>query len=106
MVRKKEIGGEEILILNELELKLVAIANRRMSTGREILNIYNREVNAELPKGTLYPTMKKMKDHGIIVLDLSARDFRSRIFWVTKYGKKVLRESRKYYSDLAGYGLE
>ncbi len=91
-------------VLTPVELQLLALVTSERS-GREIARLYREETGEPVPFGTLYATLRRMRERGWVQMrndrDL---DGRIRLFRATASGLQAVEGARSYYDELASFG--
>jgi DNA-binding PadR family transcriptional regulator len=94
-------------IASPIELRLLSLVAFAEVSGRELAQSYRSETGAILSYGTLYTTIRRMAVKGWVqVRDDEDEDGRVRYIKIDLPGMRVLQESRAYYTELAGFGLD
>ena len=84
---------------------LVALGAREIS-GRDLAKRYFDETGRSIPYGTLYTTMRRLKDGGwITVRDDEDEDGRVRFFKLSGEGALAIPRLRKMHESLGGWGV-
>lgn len=93
--------------LSTTEFQLLAVMGARDQSGREIASAYEREAGSSISYGTLYTTLRRLKEMGFVSSrDASDVDGRVRYFKITAQGLAALAKARKTFVRLAGFGTE
>lgn len=76
-------------------------------TGREIAKQYKAETGRAISYGTLYTTLRRMREEGLVHMrEGSDGDGRLRYFKIAASGARMLNRSRTEFSRLADFGME
>ena len=93
--------------LSNLEFQLLALLGSKEQTGREVAAAYDRETGGKLSYGTLYTTLRRLKESGFLdARDADDVDGRVRYFKINGHGRAALAASRAQYQTLAAFGLK
>ena len=71
--------------------------------GRQIAQGYESVANEPMSDGTLYTSLRRMKENRWVSISKSGLDGRVRVYTVLRDGKKALEEGRRYYRDLSEF---
>src|SRR4051812_41456176 len=92
--------------LSDVEFQLLALLTTREKSGREIALHFEKETGRVISYGTLYTTLRRLREAGCVdSKDSEDADGRVRSFVLTGNGRIALANTRKSYSELATFGL-
>ncbi len=92
-------------MLSPAELKVLALVSEERS-GREVAHLYRQQTGERIPFGTLYSTLRRMRERGWVRMRRDREfDPRIRLFVATADGLKQLDRARGHYGELAHFGL-
>lgn len=77
-------------------------------SGREIARKYKRDTGRTISYGTLYTTLKRMKESGWVTVREDSGEFedgRVRHYRISSGGIRAMESGREFYRSLAGFGL-
>jgi DNA-binding PadR family transcriptional regulator len=95
-------------IASATEMQLLALVSDRDQelSGRDIAKLYRQETGRTISYGTLYTTLRRLKESGWITSrDAEDVDGRVRYFLITATGVRALAGAREHYLSLAWFGL-
>ena len=93
-------------ILTAAELRLIALIQTERS-GRQLARIYRAETGREIPHGSLYTLLRRLRARGLVTMRRDQyEDGRVRFFFVTEVGRRELERARLYYAGLAEFGAK
>ena len=88
-------------MLSPAEVKVLALVSEERS-GREVARIYGQQTGERIPHGTLYSTLRRMRERGWVRMRQDRElDPRIRLFVATVDGAHELERARAFYEDLA-----
>lgn len=88
-------------LLSPAELRVLALVSEERS-GREVAHRYWRQTGERIPHGTLYSTLRRMRERGWVRMRQDRElDPRIRLFVATVEGADELERARAFYEDLA-----
>ncbi len=88
-------------MLSPAEVKVLALVSEERS-GREVARLYGRQTGNEIPHGTLYSTLRRLRERGWVRMREDRElDPRVRLFVATLDGVRELERARAFYEDLA-----
>ncbi len=92
-------------VVSPAELQVLAlVATER--TGPEIASLYRQEARRDLPHGTLYAALRRLRGrHLVASREEPGEDARIRYFVATPQGLASLQWSRAFYGRLGYFGL-
>ena len=91
--------------LSPVELKVLALVLKEQ-TGRSIARLFRRQTGEQIPHGTLYSTLRRMRERGWVRMrEDRALDPRIRLFVATMDGVRELDRARGHYAELAAFGI-
>ena len=92
-------------MLSAVELKVLALVSEERS-GREVAGLYRQQTGDQIPHGTLYSTLRRLRERGWVRMRADRElDPRVRLFSATAEGADELARAREHYAELAGFGL-
>lgn len=90
-----------------LEMQLLALVADDERSGREVAKSYREATGETVGYGSLYTCFRRMAEKGwISVRDDGDRDGRVRFFKIDIDGRRALENGRRYYAEIAGFGLQ
>ncbi len=90
-------------VLTPVELQLLALVTSERS-GREVARLYREETGEPVPFGTLYATLRRLRERGWVRMRSDqSEDGRVRFFLITATGADALENARDRYANLAGF---
>ncbi len=93
-------------MLSPIELKVLALVSEERS-GREVARLYGRQTGSRIPHGTLYSTLRRMRERGWVQMRRDRElDPRIRLFVATAAGTSELEQTRSQYASLSQFGQE
>ena len=88
-------------MLAPVEVKVLALVLEER-TGREVAALYRRQTGDQLPRGSLYSALRRMRQRGWVRMRADRElDPRLRLFVATADGVRELERARVFYEDLA-----
>jgi DNA-binding PadR family transcriptional regulator len=91
---------------SDTEFELLALLGPSEISGRDLAKLYESETGSTISYGTLYTTLRRMKETGwVAVREDQDEDGRVRFFSITNGGKATLRNARSHYGSMAAFGL-
>ena len=92
-------------VVSPAELQVLAlVATER--TGPEIASLYRQEAQRDLPHGTLYAALRRLRGRGLVAdREEPDVDRRIRVFRATREGLAALQRSRAFYGRLSFFGV-
>lgn len=91
---------------SKTEADLLAALGAREISGRDLAKQYEKETGRSISYGTLYTTMRRLKDAGwITVREDEDEDGRVRFFKLTGDGCRALPSLRKAMEMISGRGV-
>ena len=85
---------------------LLAVLNGAERRGHEIARCYADSIGESIAEGTLYVTLGRLRDDGLVRFRDDDQDNRVRWFSMTEAGSLRLAEYREFYRRIAAAGLE
>lgn len=76
--------------LGLLQMQILWLLNRKSTYGYEIMTVLNKIKSTKIAQGTLYPTLKALKNYGYVKKEKADDKF---IYHITPEGKRVLNET-------------
>lgn len=93
--------------LSDVEFQLLALLSTQEKSGREIAQQYEAESGYPISYGTLYTTLRRLKEMGCVeTRDDIDGDGRVRYFTLTGGGRNAIQRARRDYQKLAGFALK
>lgn len=90
---------------SEKQFQLLALCAHEKS-GRELAKAYEKEAGRKISYGTLYTTMRRLKEAGFVtVRDDEDADGRIRFFQATGAGLRAVAAARHRYMKLSNFGV-
>ncbi len=91
---------------NPTELQLLALLSVER-TGRELARRYEAEMGVPISYGTLYSTLRRLNNAGLVTTTHSARgDRRAKLFVRNTVGSEVLENGRLHYRRISEFAAE
>src|SRR5688572_9765326 len=86
------------------EMRLLEILSEHGElAGREVAKAYAKEYKTTVSYGTLYTTMRRLKEQGLVATrDDEDEDGRVRFFSIDPRGKAALNAARRYQAAVSG----
>ena len=93
-------------MLSPAEVKVLALVSEERS-GREVARLYGQQTGERIPHGTLYSTLRRMRERGWVRMRQDRElDPRIRLFVATVEGTHELERARSHYAHLSQFGQE
>lgn len=73
-----------------LQMQILWLLNRKSTHGYEIMDVLNKIKSTKIGQGTLYPTLKALKNHGFVTSEDKGDKI---IYHITTDGKRVLNDT-------------
>jgi DNA-binding PadR family transcriptional regulator len=88
-----------MLGLSHVEIALLSVLHlNEEQAGREVAASFRKEIGREIALGTLYTTLRRLKEEGLVnARDDEDEDGRIRFFTITANGTRALVEARNHY---------
>lgn len=88
------------------EMNLLTALGAREISGRDLAKRYEQETGSSISYGTLYTTMRRLKDSGWVeVREAETEDRRVRYFKISGAGAKIIHQVRLTQELLGGEGV-
>ena len=93
-------------VLSPTELQLLSLITSERA-GREVARLYEGEAGQAISYGTLYTTLRRMRERGWVGMREDRElDRRIRLFVATMDGVHELDSARGHYASLSRFGQE
>jgi DNA-binding PadR family transcriptional regulator len=91
--------------LSNLEFQLLAVLGAKEQSGRDVALAYHGETGQELSYGSLYTTLRRLKESGFVdTRESEDEDGRIRYFKINGHGRAALAARRRELHSLATFG--
>ena len=90
---------------SHLELQMLAILASDEMSGLDVARRYREKTGKTVPHGTLYTTLRRLKEKDWVNVRRDQVDSRVRYFQTTQKGQDALIRGREFHRALATFGL-
>lgn len=93
-------------IVSDLEFQLLVLLGEGPLNGPGLTAAFGQAVGKEIPHGSLYTTLRRLRSSGHVEAARSRANRREQVFTRTRHGECAVEENRRYYRQLAMFGEE
>lgn len=106
IIGKEACQVMEDIVKNHLEVLILKLLYERPMCGYEIIKDIHSKYNVSLSLGTVYPFLYSLKKEGIVNIQFTRGDMRTKIYFATAEGRKVIEKRIDEFISIEEYILD